>query len=181
MPLPAVYATRAITRTLTHWVTAQSAQLATNAPHHPVCLLSRILVSELSSHVHVHHQLLFQSRPVLQAFIHSVERLCACRVRVGTSAQTLQIVQYSASKELTLTTRAPPVLTAPKATGLCARSTALIYTLLYYSYTTGNQILHVCEPPSACSYPTLVTALHRTGNCAHDRIPHSTGIRVHVR
>ena len=40
--------------------------------------------------------------------------------------------------------------------------------------SVGNQILHVCEPPSASSYPTLVTALHCTG-C--DCIPHSVGIR----
>ena len=46
----------------------------------------------------------------------------------------------------------------------------------------GNLILHVCEPPSAHSYPALVTALHCTGNRTRcDRIPYSTGIRAHRR
>ena len=46
----------------------------------------------------------------------------------------------------------------------------------------GNQILHVCEQPSAGSYPALVTALHRTGNrTGCDRIPHSAGIRERTR
>ena len=41
---------------------------------------------------------------------------------------------------------------------------------------SGNQILHACEPPSASSYPALVT---RTGNrTSCDRIPHSAGIRA---
>ena len=43
----------------------------------------------------------------------------------------------------------------------------------------GNQILHVCEPPSASLYPALVTTLHRTGSrSGYDHIPHSAGIRA---
>ena len=56
---------------------------------------------------------------------------------------------------------------------ICISGTSLQAALVPHS-CSGNQILQICEPPSARLYPALVTALHRTG-C--DRIPHSTGTR----